>query len=70
MYAKVVDLMYPIRYDIWKIGGSRAQKDLFTQLLIHAAFRSNNVQLGHALLNERIADFNSKSDLILRNNYD
>ena len=57
-YNQVVDLLYPIRYEIFKIGGSRAQKDLFNQVLIHAALRSNenrNKQLGHALINERLA---------------
>jgi hypothetical protein len=68
-YSKVVELLYPIRYEIWKIGGSKAQKDILTQILIHSACRSN-IKLGMALLNERIADYGNKSDLILRNNYD
>ncbi len=56
-YDQVVDLLYPIRYEIYKIGGSKAQKDLFNQILIHAALRSDkmkNKQMGHALINERL----------------
>ncbi|NXD16852.1 TTC38 protein, partial [Nothocercus nigrocapillus] len=34
---KAVDLLYPIRYQLIQIGGSNAQRDVFSQLLIHAA---------------------------------
>ncbi|XP_019466465.1 tetratricopeptide repeat protein 38-like, partial [Meleagris gallopavo] len=34
---KAVDLLYPIRYQLIQLGGSNAQRDIFSQLLIHAA---------------------------------
>uniref|UniRef100_A0A667GDD5 Tetratricopeptide repeat domain 38 n=1 Tax=Lynx canadensis TaxID=61383 RepID=A0A667GDD5_LYNCA len=34
---RVVELLLPIRYRIVQIGGSNAQRDVFNQLLIHAA---------------------------------
>ncbi|WAR07478.1 TTC38-like protein [Mya arenaria] len=40
-YAKAVDLMYPIRYQVWKIGGSNAQRDIYNIFLINAALKSN-----------------------------
>lgn len=41
-FEKCFDLLYPIRNDIYKIGGSNAQRDVFTQILIHAGLRSPN----------------------------
>jgi hypothetical protein len=34
--------LYPIRYKLVRIGGSDAQRDIFNQLLIVAAMKSNN----------------------------
>lgn len=34
---RVLDLLLPIRYRLVQIGGSNAQRDIFNQLLIHAA---------------------------------
>jgi len=39
-YARAVDLMWPIKYDLITIGGSEAQRDMFTQFLIIAAVKS------------------------------
>ncbi len=39
-YARVVSLLAPVRHDLPLIGGSHAQRDLFYQLLIHAAARA------------------------------
>ncbi|KAJ0029751.1 hypothetical protein NQD34_004748 [Periophthalmus magnuspinnatus] len=55
-YDKSVELLYPLRYRIVDIGGSDAQRDLFNQLLIHAAMKSDNTRhqkLGRCLLVER-----------------
>ncbi|XP_028666075.1 tetratricopeptide repeat protein 38 [Erpetoichthys calabaricus] len=41
-FSRTVDLMSPIRYQIKAIGGSDAQRELFNQLLIHAALKSEN----------------------------
>ncbi|KAM6937066.1 tetratricopeptide repeat protein 38 [Xenentodon cancila] len=55
-YAQTVELLYPLRYRMTDIGGSDAQRDLFNQLLIHAAIKSENKRhqkLGRCLLVER-----------------
>ncbi|XP_072291638.1 tetratricopeptide repeat protein 38 [Eucyclogobius newberryi] len=55
-YERSVELLYPLRYRIVDIGGSDAQRDLFNQLLIHAAIKSDNTRhqkLGRCLLVER-----------------
>ncbi|KAM4733929.1 tetratricopeptide repeat protein 38 isoform 1-T1 [Anableps anableps] len=57
-YSRAVALLYPLRYHVVDIGGSDAQRDLFNQLLIHAAMKSENKQhhkLGRCLLVERDA---------------
>ena len=57
-FDEVIELLYPIRYDLFKIGGSRAQRDIFEQLLIHSALQSSspiNKQIGMALINQRLA---------------
>ncbi|XP_053382109.1 tetratricopeptide repeat protein 38-like isoform X1 [Mercenaria mercenaria] len=54
--ARAVDILYPLRYKIIKIGGSHAQRDLYNLFLIHAALRSNNPKhhkLARFLLQER-----------------
>ncbi|XP_008153637.2 tetratricopeptide repeat protein 38 isoform X1 [Eptesicus fuscus] len=37
--ARVLELLLPIRYRVVQIGGSNAQRDVFSQLLIHAALQ-------------------------------
>uniref|UniRef100_A0A665WB01 Tetratricopeptide repeat protein 38 n=1 Tax=Echeneis naucrates TaxID=173247 RepID=A0A665WB01_ECHNA len=57
-YSRAVDLLYPLRYDMVGIGGSDAQRDVFNQLLIHAAMKSDSKRhhkLGRCLLVERDA---------------
>uniref|UniRef100_A0A669D6G7 Tetratricopeptide repeat protein 38 n=1 Tax=Oreochromis niloticus TaxID=8128 RepID=A0A669D6G7_ORENI len=57
-YSQAVELLYPLRYRMVDIGGSDAQRDLFNQLLIHAAMKSENKhhqKLGRCLLVERDA---------------
>ena len=57
-FAGVVDQLYPIRYELVRVGGSHAQRDLFQQLLIQSALRSDlevHKKLGVALLEERRA---------------
>lgn len=55
-YARTVDVMLPLKCDVVKIGGSDAQRDLFSQLLIQAAMKSSSSehsQLARRLLFER-----------------
>ncbi|KAE9416131.1 hypothetical protein Angca_007678, partial [Angiostrongylus cantonensis] len=41
-YDEAVEKMLPIRHDIYRIGGSNAQRDVFAQTLIHACIMSMN----------------------------
>uniref|UniRef100_A0A3Q2NYU5 Tetratricopeptide repeat protein 38 n=1 Tax=Fundulus heteroclitus TaxID=8078 RepID=A0A3Q2NYU5_FUNHE len=57
-YSQAVALLYPLRYNMVDIGGSDAQRDLFNQLLVHAAMKSDNKKhqkLARCLLVERDA---------------
>jgi len=54
-FTRTVDLLLPLRYEIWRIGGSHAQRDLFTQTLIAAALADKRWPLARALLAERVA---------------
>ena len=52
-YDKTVDKLSKIKYDIVKIGGSDAQRDVFNQLLMIAAIRANNPKMCQSLMYER-----------------
>lgn len=55
---RVLELLLPIRYRIVQIGGSNAQRDVFNQLLIHAALNCTSRAHKHvarSLLMERDA---------------
>ncbi|XP_004380119.1 tetratricopeptide repeat protein 38 [Trichechus manatus latirostris] len=55
---RAVELLLPIRYRIVQIGGSNAQRDVFNQLLIHAALNCSSSAHRHvarSLLMERDA---------------
>jgi hypothetical protein len=49
----VVARLAPVRKDLWRIGGSHAQRDLFTLILIDSATRSGDASLAAALRAER-----------------
>jgi len=51
--GKAVDLLWPLRYEIRRIGGSHAQRDVFDQLLIQSAIRDGRLALARALFSER-----------------
>jgi hypothetical protein len=53
-YGRVVELIHPIRPAIKALGGSHAQRDLFEQILIHAAIGDGQLKLARALLSERV----------------
>ncbi|XP_037369277.1 tetratricopeptide repeat protein 38 [Talpa occidentalis] len=55
---RVLELLLPIRYRLVQIGGSNAQRDVFNQLLIHAALNctsSAHRNVARSLLMERDA---------------
>jgi tetratricopeptide (TPR) repeat protein len=54
-FARTIDLLLPLRYEIWRIGGSHAQRDIFSQTLIAAALAAKRWPLARALLAERVA---------------
>jgi tetratricopeptide (TPR) repeat protein len=54
-YGDVVDRLMPLRRRIRRIGASHAQRDLFGQLLIDAAWRGGRLAEADELLGERLA---------------
>ena len=44
-YARVIELMAPVRHDMHLFGGSHAQRDVFYQILIDAARREGRAEL-------------------------
>ena len=54
-YGKVVELLWPLRYQYQPIGGSHAQRDIFNIFLIEAAIGMKDFKLAKALLTERTA---------------
>src|SRR3546814_14987191 len=54
-YGETVDALLPHRAALRLVGGSRAQRDLFEQLLIDAAVKADRRSLARALLSERAA---------------
>lgn len=55
-YQRAVEILYPLRYNVMKIGGSNAQRDVFNQILINATLKSTDPKhhkLGRMLLSER-----------------
>ena len=49
---QVISLMLPLKYDLVKLGGSWAQRQVFSVTLIHAAIRSKQLPLALALIAE------------------
>jgi tetratricopeptide (TPR) repeat protein len=54
-YGAAVDELYPVRQRIRRIGASHAQRYLFSQLLIDAAWRGGRYAEARELLAERLA---------------
>lgn len=54
-YAEAAEAILPLRYDVWRIGGSHAQRDVVDLTLISAAERAGERALARALLAERAA---------------
>lgn len=53
-YDRAVDRLYGIRYDLWQIGGSNAQRDVIDWTLTEAAVRSGQRDVAVALSYERL----------------
>ena len=51
-FARVLESLLPARRNLWQMGGSHAQRDLFFQILMDAAMRENRDGLVELLLAE------------------
>ncbi len=54
-YAEAVELLMPVRFDLWQIGGSHAQRDVVDWTLTEAAVRAGRRDVALALAHERLA---------------
>lgn len=52
-YDRAADRLGAIRYDLWKLGGSWAQRDLFVQMMIEANIKAGRTDQARALIAER-----------------
>jgi tetratricopeptide (TPR) repeat protein len=52
-YRRVTERLAPVRAELWRVGGSHAQRDLFTLLLIASALKTGEKSLARTLLAER-----------------
>jgi len=53
-YAQAVDRLLPVRFDLWRIGGSKAQRDVVDWTLTEAAVRTGSRNVALSLANERL----------------
>ena len=54
-YAEAVELLLPVRFDLWQIGGSHAQRDVIDWTLTEAAARAGQGDVAVSLAYERLA---------------
>src|SRR5499427_8080651 len=54
-WAEAVELLLPMRVDLWQIGGSYAQRDIVNWTLIEAAVRAGQLDVSVSLAHERLA---------------
>ncbi len=52
-YEATIMILLPIRYALSKIGGSHAQRDLFSMILLDATLREGRTELARSLASER-----------------
>ncbi len=52
-YGRAADLLDPVGGDLWRIGGSHAQRDLFVRMAVEANIRAGRSGRAKALLAER-----------------
>ncbi len=53
-YAEAVELLLPVRFDLWQIGGSHAQRDVVDWTLTEAAVRTGQRDVALSLAYERL----------------
>ncbi|MEZ5855091.1 MAG: tetratricopeptide repeat protein [Hyphomicrobiaceae bacterium] len=54
-YTDAVERLMPVRFELWRMGGSKAQRDLIEWTLTEAAVRAGNRDAALALAHERLA---------------
>src|SRR5437870_2010843 len=54
-YAEAIELLLPVRFDLWQIGGSHAQRDVVDWTLTEAAVRAGQRDVALSLAYERLA---------------
>jgi len=54
-YARAVELAAPLRPHLWRLGGSRVQRDTLDLMVLEAAIRAGRVGLAQAIVAERRA---------------
>jgi hypothetical protein len=54
-YTDAVELLLPVRVDLWQIGGSHAQRDIVDWTLTEAALRAGQRDVALSLAHERLA---------------
>jgi hypothetical protein len=54
-YAEALELLLPVRFDLWQIGGSHAQRDVVDWTLAEAAIRAGQRDVALSLAHERLA---------------
>ncbi len=54
-YAEAVESLLPVRFDLWQIGGSHAQRDVVDWTLTEAALRAGQRDVALSLAYERLA---------------
>ncbi len=55
-YDATVEHLAPVRYQVWRIGGSHSQRDLFAQMLIAAALEAGRFAEARSFLVERAGE--------------
>lgn len=53
-YPRTVALLQPVRFDLWRIGGSHAQRDIIDWTLTEAALRADQRDVALAMAYERL----------------
>ena len=53
-YDQAVAILHPVRFDLWRIGGSHAQRDIIDWTLTEAALRAGQRDVALALAYERL----------------
>lgn len=53
-YAEAVDHLLPARFNLWKLGGSHAQRDVLDWTLTEAAVRAGQRDVALSLAHERL----------------